>query len=137
MNGPPVVPEAGAGRAGGDGLAVAPALVGRRLLVGRRVVLPEAAEDGGEAVAAALVEVAAGEGGEADAVELVGEPLGLVADGPGVEDVGGDAPEHEVGRHEGPLGQALDGLRCRTGGQFNSFVEISTDFSTDFSTKFL
>ena len=72
------------------------------------MVLPEAAEDGGEAVVP-LVEVA-GEGGEADAVELVGEPLGLVADGPGVEDVGGDAPEHEVGRHEGPLGQALDGL---------------------------
>ena len=25
----------------------------------------------------------------------------------------------------------------RPGGQFNSFVEISTDFSTDFSTEFL
>ena len=73
------------------------------------MVLPEAAEDGGEA--GPLVEV---EGREADAVQLVREPLGLVAHGLGVEHVGGDAPEHEVGRREGPLGQALDGLRYKS-----------------------
>ena len=30
---------------------------------------------------------------------------------PGVEDVGGDAPEHEIGRQKSPFRQAFDGLR--------------------------
>ena len=68
----PLLPEAGARRAGGDGLAVAAALIGGRLLVG--VVLPEAAEDGGQA--GPLVEAVV-EGREADAVQVVGKPLGL------------------------------------------------------------
>ena len=35
------------------------------------------------------------------------------------------------------VGSELSPLPPLPGGQFNSFVEISTDFSTDFSTEFL
>ena len=79
-------PEAGAGRAGGDGLAVAAALVGGRLLVCRQVVLAEAAQDRGQPGHVPLVAAPGvagrGEGGEAHGLQLVGEPLGLVSHGP-------------------------------------------------------
>ena len=51
----------------------------------------------------------------------------------GIRVTGGE----DAGSHEWPWAAAIAYNTPAPGAQFNSFVEISTDFSTDFSTEFL